>query len=352
MKKHVLTLLLSGMMCGSFASAQTLWSDVGGVLKDACKFTNGGSYATGGKILSIGYIDNLSWLCSLNSLYKFVDGTFVKGDWQQFGYDVMGQWIGDAVNQISGELGLGGANAWVSGANNWVRQGYKEFRRSALYAWRDAYINSTTDGLNFVQGSKEDKTNEYVRSNPVTVAVDELGKVQRTDTAIDSLEQAWKMNYQSESAKTEMEEIAGTVSQITMETVGMKGVPGLGAAATGSADLLVERAQAAVSTRQVAEMQVEGIAQGLKQNAVLDSAIVSSIMAVAKQGLLTNQQLAELIGRQRGDTADMIDAQKAVLEKIAEEDIVATESLIEQLEIAGDSASTLVDPNFLGGLTW
>ena len=339
-----LAMTLCALSCVS-ARAQS-WGDLGGTLKQACTLGSSGG-ALGGGVRFDG-ASNLQWLCTLSSLYKFVDNNLLNGDWQGFAADVLGKYLTDLANYGAGQLGMGDFNGWIEQQSDWLRGNYTQFKRGMLSAVQGALraeANRPDDNAGLPVTTPGGLADAYVKQSPVLAGAETVGRLGQTLDAFGNIDKAYrakKLEEQSQAAITD--NVAPAINSAT-NVIGTPALPGA-AGQTGIADTLTNKARTALSSREVAEVQVESIAELMKTNAVMNTAILNQLSEIAKQQVMTNSQLltgAQQLGAQQEGAANDF---KASLEDAAQEALVEAKGVAGTLSTALDTTRLLTDDRY------
>lgn len=348
-------LVLMLLLCFALApvQAQSLWTDVGNTLNVACRVTGGGGGVAlpGVGLLPVGAISNTDWVCTLRSLYTFVNNSILNGDWAGFSREVAGRWITDLGNYLARDLGLGNLNGWIAQADDAVKGTYRDFRLKLLRSMREALAQQQAspqpDNPGLPVTTAGGLADEMERRNPLVGAGKQAAALSRTVDRYEQLAQA----YRAEKAERQsLEALEANAATTTAKAAQIVGNPTLGQA--GQADAILNKATTAISTREVAQIQVEALTTLMKQLSVFDSALISQVAEVAKQQVLTNNQLAEVIGKTAQAQSGQVDALKAGLEAVAEENLGQAREAASYVRAASDGMGRLFDPAAPQTLDW
>lgn len=351
--KRLVPLLL--ILCFSFtpAQAQSLWQDVGNTLNVGCQITGGGGGIVfpGIGFIPVGSISNLDWVCTLRSLYFFVNNSILNGDWAGFAREVAGRWITDLGNYLAKDLGLGNLNGWIAQADDAVKGTYRDFRiklmRSMRQALQQQQANPQADNPGLPVTTAGGLADEMERRNPLVGAGKQAAQLSKTVDKYEQLAQAYRVE------KAERESLAAleaNAANATAKATQIVGNPTLGQ--NGQADQILNKATTAISTREVAQIQVEALTALMKQLSVFDSALIAQVSEVAKQQVLTNNQLAEVIGRAAQAQNSDLDGLKAGLEAIAEENLGQAREAASYVKAVTDGMGQLFNPAQPQSLDW
>ncbi len=281
-------LWLSGS--GALAQGGTLWTDLGGYLNTACKLASGsvGVPIPGLGNLTPGGISSLEWLCTIRRMYGFVDGNILNGDWQSFALEVGGKYVGEMANYLGDELGLGGPQGWADGANDALRSSYRDFRAKIMNGLDRALAEYRTnhrdvaDGLPVTSASGLAKV--YEDSNPGLAAAAEAARLEKITQSFDNLTQAARVTKSEQESRDAIDKNFGALTEKTTKVIGDP-------LNKGEADSLVDKAKTAASTREVMEVGVEATASLMKQLATYNTALLTQLVEISKQSVMTNSQL-------------------------------------------------------------
>lgn len=336
---NVKTILVVLLMSLGFSSARAdTWGDVGTALRTACGVTGGVNLPAG---IQLGSISNLDFLCTISNMYGFVNGTILNGDWESFAREVAGKWITDVANYSTKKLGLNSVNAWTAAADDWMRGTYRDFKRSMMYAMSDA-IKSQIDNPKHDNARLPIETagglaNAALQENPILAAGQIVDQTSETALMFESLRQAKKV--QDLEAST-TQDIKDNVGEVTKKATQVIGIPGVG---NGVGDGLVNAAKTAVSTREVMVTQVEATAELMKQLAVYNTGIMNQLAVNAKQQVMTNSQLMQLINKLGADQQSQVDATEVMLEEAAQAALDEAKDLATQLRYTTRQGSAFFD---------
>jgi hypothetical protein len=336
--------------------SQGLWEDVGGVLGSACQITQGtgGIVIPGVGSIPIGDIPNLDWVCSLRRIHAFVDMAILRGDWGEFAREVAGQWIADFANYAAGEMGLGNFNGWANSAEDALKEDYKTFRTSLLRAMREALEGEPQDANPFglpvtVAGGL---AANYRQQNPLLALGSEMGRQAEMGETFSLLSRSYRVIKSEIESQQAIEASLGSALQNATKIIGTAGIPGLAEALPGQADSLSDKARTALSTREVAQIQVEALSTMLKSDASFQTALISTVSEVAKQQVLTNAQLSELIAQTAEGLAQQADLLQSELERLAQENLDAATELVRSGRNNTFSAEYLFSPDEAQNFAW
>lgn len=334
------------------AQAQSLWQDVGNTLTTACQATGGGGAVLPGLgFVPVGPISNLDWVCTLKGLYTFVSNSILNGDWTGFAREVAGRWITDLGNYLARDLGLGDLNGWVTQADDALKGSYRDFRIGLMRLMSDALrqqqASPKPDNPGLPVTTAGGLADEMERRNPLVGAGKQAARLSKTVDKYEQLAQA----YRVEKAEREsLDALEANAASATAKATQIVGNPTLGQA--GQADQILNRATTAISTREVAQVQVEALTALMKQFSVFDSALIAQVSEVAKQQVLTNNQLAEVIGKAAQGQSSDVDALKAGLEAVAEENLGQAREAASYVKAATAGLGQLFDPAQPQSLDW
>jgi hypothetical protein len=333
------TLLLALMLSLGFSSARAdTWQDVGTVLQTACGATNGGTLPLG---IQLGAISNLDFLCTVSKMYGFVNNTILGGDWESFAREVAGKWITDVANYSTKQLGLNSVNAWTAAADDWMRGTYRDFKRNMMYAMSDAikaqlnapvHQNSrlpviTAGGLAYAA----------IQENPTVAAGQVVAQTAQTAAMFEQLRTAAKIKDMEDSTTQSIKDNVGEVSKKATQVIG---IPGLG---TGASEGFVNAAKSAVSTREVMVTQVEATAALMNQLATYNTGIMNQLAVSAKQSVMTNSQLMQLVNQLGGEQDAAVDEVERQLEAQAQETLDEAKELATQIKLSTRQGSAFFD---------
>lgn len=326
----------------SVARADT-WSDVGGVLRTACSVT-GGTNLPGG--IQLGAISNLDFLCTVSRMYGFVNTAILGGDWQSFAREVAGKWITDTANYAAKELGLNSVNAWTTAADDWMRGTYREFKRSMMYAVSDAIRaqldNPRDDNARLPVDTAGGLASLAIKENPILATGRIVGQTARTAATFEQIRQAKKIqDMESMTA----EAIETNVGEVTKKATQVMGIPGLG---NGASEQFVNAARTAASTREVMVQQVEATSALMNQLATYNVGLMNQLSVMAKQDVMTNSQLMQLVTKLQGEQQKGVNSLELEVEVEAQRALEEGKELANQLRAITRQGSAFYAPVTVG----
>ncbi|NJK42909.1 MAG: hypothetical protein HC933_00395 [Pleurocapsa sp. SU_196_0] len=319
--------LAAVLVTSSFTVARAdTWSDVGGVLRTACGITGGGNLPGG---IQLGAISNLDFVCTVSRMYSFASGAILGGDWQSFAREVAGKWITDMANYAAKDLGLNSVNAWTEAADDWMRGTYREFKRSMMYAVSDAIKtqldNPRDDNARLPVDTAGGLASLAISENPVLAGGQIVGETARTAQTFETIRQAKKV--QDMEAMT-AEAIETNLGEVTKKATQVMGIPGLG---TGASEQFVNAARTAASTREVMVQQVEATSALMNQLAAYNVGLMNQLSVIAKQDVMTNSQLMQLVTKLQGEQQSTVDSLELQVEQQAQAALEEGKDLANQL---------------------
>lgn len=339
--RRMLTTGLLSLALASPASALG-WDDLSGALKSACGAASGGS--VGG--VPIGGDANLEWLCTLSGLANFVQNNILSGDWEGFASDVMGRSLTDLAHFTTSKLGFGDFGATVTALDEATRGTYQEFRRTLLSGLRRALESDGTgrkdDNAGLPASTPGGLADAYVKDNPVLNAAQTAGRLAQTAEAFRGADAAYRARKLEEQSR---EAVEATVKPGLESAARITGTPGR----PGVADTLSDEARTALSTREVAITQARTLSEMMKQDAVTNTSVLGLLSEVARQGAMTNAELAAARERAEAGQETAENELKSYLEDVAEDTLQEAGSVARNLRGNADAATTLLDPDASSG---
>jgi len=322
------------------APAQALtWDDLGGTLKKACTYVNGGGQSGG---IQYGGDRNLQWVCTVSSMYTFISNNIINGDWKGFAQDVMGRYVTELASYLTGQLGLGSLNETVDQLNDMMRGTYRDFRNAMLGAMKNAlltrgqYAPEDNQGL---PGSTPGGLADYFADvNPIFNASQTAGRMGQTIEKFKAADTAMRVKKVQEQSIKAIEDTVAPAMSNAMGTIG-NGVQ------TGQADELYKTAESAVSTREVAVAQAKVMTEAMKSDAVYNTSVLSLLSEIAKQGVLNNSELAQARARAEAQQTDNENELKQYLEQQAEQTLNEARDVAQQVDRNVQTASSMLDPD-------
>lgn len=348
MRRFLLTVVVFFLMFGS-TQAQTAWGDLGSLLRTACGTVTGGVGIPipGGSPIQIGGISSLEWICTINSMYSFVDGNIINGDWSGFASEVAGTWGTELANYLVNQTGVGSFSGWLNTANDAMRGSYRDFRKKIMAAMREA-INAPPniiDNPGFDVTTAGGLADDYEKTSPLLRVAGDAVRIANTTDQFQHLERGFKARKMLEESQDAVDK---ALSPALTKATQIIGTP----LSEGEADGFSKKAQTANSTRVVMETQVEATASLMKQQAVFSSAILNLLSEIAKQGVMTNNTL----GNKRDEAADAVnstyDGLKAGLEDMAQENLDNARSTATNVKNLQAVTNMLYDSATINGTDW
>jgi hypothetical protein len=330
------------------ARAQSAWGDLGSYLTTACSVAGGGVGVPlpGVGTIPIGGISNLDWLCTIKSMYNFVDGNILNGDWKQFGLDVVGQWATDLATYLVGSSGVGSVAGWINNANDAMRDTYREFRRKLTRMFRDALATkprSTNAGLPITTAGG--LADEFERTSPIIRSVADANRIAQTAQKFDQLDRGFRAAKITTEGQEAIDKALNPAVQRAAQIIGSP-------VADGEADSYAKKAATANSTREVMVTQVEATASLMKQQAVMNSAILSLLAEIARQGVMTNNTLVSEHGDAQAAVESNFDSLKAGLEDLAQQSLDEARQTANSVQSVQGVAEMLFDSGAINATDW
>ncbi len=327
-------MVLTGAILVSSARADG-WDDLGGALSAGCNVAGGLAIGP----VQLGGDQNLQWLCTLRGMYGFVSDAVVGGDWAGFAGEVIGRYATDLATHVSGDLGLGTVNGWVNRADDALRGNYGEFRLGMVNAMRDALAgdgsNRPDPSAGFSLATAGGLASYYTRSNPLLNAARAARNITETSQMFEGLDLAHRVAVSAEEmSKSDEENVKPALSSATQ----MVGTP----IKSGIADDLLKKGQTALSIRELMETQLEAQTTGLKQTAVLTSAVLNLLSENARQGLMTNNQL--MLAKGKAEAQVSAASPDAALERFAQERLNEAEEINNAFTVLVKNLRTATSP--------
>lgn len=344
----VIVALVAILAGGGRAQAQSAWQDLGGYLTSACSVAGGGVGVPvpGLGSIPIGGISNLDWLCTIKSMYSFVDGNILNGDWKQFGLDVAGTWATDLANYLVGQTGVGTAAGWMNRANDAMRDTYREFRRKLTRMFRDALGQprvSTNAGLPITTAGG--LADDYERSSPILRSVADANRIAETAERFENLDKGFRAAKITREGEEAIDKALAPAIQRATQIIGSP-------LNEGEADSFAKKAATANSTREVMVAQVEATASLMKQQAVMNSAILSLLAEIARQGVMTNNTLVSEHSDATSAVGSNFDSLKAGLEDLAQQSLDEARQTANSVQNLEGVAEMLFDSSAVQTTDW
>lgn len=319
----------------------SIWQGTGEILGQTCNFIRNGFTIPGtnpeGILQGIAPFRDITWLCTMSEIYGFVNNKILNGDWQQFGAQMVVQWINDLGSFVVGELGLNNPEGFFDGLLSSLESGYMNFRGDALYAL-GRYLEAVRNNNNLppptikVPQDKElTAENLYIQSatKPLNDALNRrLQTAQTASTTLKAIDEAEKAE-QTRSAIKANADVLKTVGNTTGNVLGTPVQPGI-------ANKLVNEAKSANDLRQVAEIQVEALGELMKLTATYNNALSAQLGEIIKQQAMTNQEMGETTQSVAEAIDEMQTQQEAMLLKFAQEILDANKAIGGQFKTASE----------------
>lgn len=333
MKRLLVVLLLSSSL--SYANNSTspdagffnpigglgsIWEGTGEILGEACNFIRNGFTIPGtnpeGILQGIAPFRDITWLCTMSDIYNFVNTNILNGDWQQFGGQMVVQWINDLGSFMVKELGLNNPEGFFNGLYNSLESGYRNFRMDAMFGlqkYLEGISNRPIPGPTI--NPKEPLSPEGLvfssMNKPLPSAVNkrlDIGKgILKTNDTTNAAKQAEATRNAIEANNN----LLKTVGNTTGNVLGTPAQPGI-------ANKLANEAKTANDLRQVAEIQVEATSELLKLTATYNNAISSQLGELIKQQAMTNQELQKSTQSMSAVFDELSQLQEAYMKEIAQ----------------------------------
>jgi hypothetical protein len=348
-KRFILVLVI--LMFSSQVKAQTAWGDLGNLLRATCGAVSGtGVPIPGVGTIALGPISDLDWLCTLSSMYRFVDGNILNGDWESFAKDVAGVWATDLANYMVNQTGVGTFSGWLNTANDAMRTSYRDFRKGMLNAMQLAILNRdpnkvVQDNLGLPITTAGGLADEYEKNSPMIRAVGDGIRIAETAEKFNNLDNAFRAKKVADESRDALDK---ALSPALGKAAQIIGTP----ITEGEADQLAKKAATASSTREAIVTQVEATASLMKQNAVFQSAVLNLLAEIAKQGVMTNTNMSAKKAEAQEAVDTTFDNLKAGLEDLAQENLDTARSTAASVNNVQDAAAMLYDSATLGSTDW
>lgn len=277
------------------ARADAGWDQVGGYLRQACSYASGAGSTT--SWFQFGGDSNLQWVCTISQMYGFVNSSILNGDWEGFAKDIVGRYATDLAHHLTGKLGFGSINATIDQLNDAMRGSYRDFRTAMLGGMRNALAAQGTmpdDNVGLPASTPGGLADYYANTNPVFSAAQSAGRAAQTVEAFKNADLAFKTKKAQEQSNKAIDDI---VKPAIANATGVIGIPKV----TGKADQIMQQAETALSTREVAVTQVKAMTEMMKQDAVNNTSQLNLLAEIARQSVLSNQQL--MIAKEQAENA-------------------------------------------------
>lgn len=325
------------------AQAQS-WQDLGGYLKKACTYVNGGGALPGG--VEFGGDSNLQWVCTISSMYGFVENNILNGDWQGFAKDVIGRYITQLATHLTGKLGFGSFNKTVDALDEAMRGTYNQFRSAILGGMQNALAadgaNRRDDNAGLPASTPGGLADYYGQSNPILSAAQTAGRVAQTVEEFKAADAAFRTKKVEEQSNKAITDVLEPAIAAATGTIGAPKLP-------GRADQLYKQAETALSTREVVVAQTKAITEAMKQDAVYNTSTLSLLAEIAKQNVMTNTELVQAKERAEAAQSDTENELKTYLEDYAEEVLGSAREVAQQVDRNAKTASSMMSPDLSSG---
>lgn len=308
-RRWTTALLLS---LGSASAAS--WADLGQSLAQACQVGTGGA----AKTLWSGS-DSLQWVCQLRNLHGFITDQLVNGDWEAFATDVIGRYATSLSAYAGKGLGMDALNASTERLNALLRSDYATFRRGLFGELAAALHDRSDDNAGLPDTSAGGLADAAVRANPTLNAAQTAGRLAGVADAHAQLLKAYRAKKLAEENARAIEQNVAPAVETASNVIGTPVQP-------GTADGFVQEADTALSAREVQTVQLKAFAAFMKQSAVMDTAILNQLSEISKQGVMTNTQLLERQGELQAAQQGGVNALKAQVEQLAQDNLDAAVS--------------------------
>ncbi|MDP9766122.1 hypothetical protein [Deinococcus enclensis] len=284
------------------------WGDLGQIMQQACRYsgTNGIPIDTGG---------NMEWACHLRSMYVFINNNLLNGDWEGFAKEVAGKYISDFLNEIAAGLGAGALNQYTAELNEALKMSYKEFRAAMLGKVSTLVKNAQNPNAGFQADSAGGMALNAIKMNPNLTLEEKAAQLDAAVKATQAANAAFKVKNDQKQATEAME---ANVAPSLASAAGVLGSP----AEEGKASQFEKDAAAAVSAREVAEVQVRLGAEQMRMDAVNTVAILNQLTQLTQQSVMTNAHLTVQRSQMAREMQDKTDELNARLEEEAQENLV------------------------------
>ncbi|RTI49581.1 hypothetical protein CSW14_11335 [Thermus scotoductus] len=326
---------------GGGGGGNPFWNTLDQVLRTGCGYT-----------YTFNFGSNWEWICSLSSIYKNI--RWILDNISEYGQSMVFEMFTGVLEGTMQSLGL----AIGPGVNDFVQEIDKAIRtvrvaptklrqaiaRAMVEDAKQKYLNS---GKDFPRGSGQKSLADKEDSSP-TVLIGKITEFLRNlkrGLAVGGFTSGLaEANQKFEDSKKALKE--GTQLATKMLTPKEAEAATGGVAKKGVADNLIDRARSAVSSREVLELAVEGIANLLKLEAAMGIATASQINQQLQAQLLSNSGLTALydvLAEQAEQEAGDAEAALQVAAMAVDDVIRDSTREYDQIIRVFDSLSTMVD---------
>lgn len=269
------------------AGAANGWGELGDILKQACS-VGGSNMGIGGiKLNNKDVAAKMQWLCQLQSIHGYINTNILNGDWEGFAGSVAGDYVG----KFLGYAGAGGGalNNFSENLNKALEGGYADFRKMLYGSFGMAFNSRKSLSEGDAPDSVGGMTYNAIKSNPVLAAAEQMARMRDSMEATAGLEKAYEAKKVQDEAMQALE--VNTAQAMNNATA----VIGAGVK-EGIADRYIKDARTALSTREVAEVQVQLAGEAMRQEATMNVALMNQLGEMVQQQVMTNMQLMKESG--------------------------------------------------------
>lgn len=311
MKRRVFLLSMSALLYqGAQAAA---WDDLGGILNSACNVSNGTQVA-GVNIDTGAAGENLRWVCQLRSMHAFINDNIVNGDWGGFAKDVIGKYASEYLNYLGEYLGTGAVNAYTDRLSEALQGDYQQFRRAMYGAVGDMLAQRRSPNAGFAKDTAGGVAATAINTSPNLTIAQRSARLQDAIDASAGLDKAYKAKKAQEEALNALSANTAPALATAAEIIGTPAQEGL-------ADRYNNDARTAVSGRELAELQVNMMADRMKQDSTMTVAVLNQLSEIAQQQVLTNTLLLQQYQEQSDEMLSNEEALNSEMEAHAQDNM-------------------------------
>lgn len=326
---------------GGGGGGNPFWNTLDQVLRAGCSYT-----------YTFNFGSNWEWICSLSSIYKNI--RWILDNISEYGQSMVFEMFAGVLEGTMQSLGLAigpGVNNFVQEIDNAIRtvrvaptKLRQAIARAMVEDAKQKYLNS---GEDFPRGSGQKSLADKEDSSP-TVLIGKITEFLRNlkrGLAVGGFTSGLaEANQKFEDSKEALEEGTQLATKILTPKEAEAATGGV--VKKGVADNLIDRAKSAVSSREVLELAVEGIANLLKLEAAMSIATASQINQQLQAQLLSNSGLTALydvLAEQAEQEAGDAEAALQVAAMAVDDVIRDSAREYDQIIRVFDSLSTMVD---------
>lgn len=339
MKTRSITLSLILLTGSTTASAATGWEQVGSYIQQACNVaSNGDGGYWGGS-------SKLEWVCNLASTYGFLTNNILNGDWEAFAKEVIGKYSTQLVDHLGEKLGMTQLNKITADINDSMQQSYSDFRSTLMGAMTAALRQEMAgarkdDNAGMAITTPGGLADHAVRSNAYLTLAQTVGRAQETADLFAQLTQAAQAKKVAEQNAESTQAAMKPALESAVSVIGTPVTPGY-------ADQQDAKAKTALSAREVQELQLNSFNAFMKQDAAFRVTEFQLLTEIAKQQAMTNTQLIAKLGDAQAAMDETVNAMKAEMEQVAQENLDAAAQLSREYAILINSFKDLTDADKL-----